>query len=58
MKKMSRGYDPENGDWYYGVLDERATQATSQGKVDMCIDCHDGARHDHLFGPAKLFGAR
>lgn len=58
MKKMSRGYDPDNGDWWYGVLDERAATAMSQGKVEMCIECHDNARHDHLFGPAKLFNVR
>jgi hypothetical protein len=51
MGKMPGGYDPEHGDWYYGVLKEDGRTAVMQGKLEMCINCHAQADHrDYLFG--------
>ncbi|MEZ4398586.1 MAG: cytochrome P460 family protein [Kofleriaceae bacterium] len=51
MGKMPAGYDPANGDWYYGVYDATGTKATREGKLASCIACHaQAAAHDYLFG--------
>jgi len=36
------GYDPENGDWYWGMMNEQG-EVTSGGRMQSCIDCHAGA---------------
>ena len=41
MTKMPAGYDPEHGDWFYGIYDPSGTRAMKAGKLEMCIDCHD-----------------
>lgn len=52
MRKEAAGYDVENGDWYYGVFDAKGEKAMKEGKIEMCIDCHDSAsKRDYLFGP-------
>lgn len=43
-----KGYDPDNGDWYYMKFNGDGTVATANGvrlggKVKSCIDCHAGA---------------
>ena len=53
MAKMDAGYDPEHGDWYYGVLDPSGATAMQQGKLQMCIGCHDGAETDYVFGDTE-----
>lgn len=51
MGKMPPGYDRARGDWYYGVLGRDGRTATMQGRLGMCIDCHDqAADRDYLFG--------
>lgn len=50
MGKMPPGYDPEHGDWYYGVLAEDGLTAKMQGKLSMCASCHARAGRDYLFG--------
>jgi len=51
MVKMEPGYDPEHGDWYYGVLAADGTSAKMQGRLDTCIGCHhEAAEQDYLFG--------
>lgn len=51
MGKMPAGYDPEHGDWYYGVLKADGKTALMQGKLEKCVDCHSQvAEHDYLFG--------
>ena len=55
MAKQPSGYDPQNGDWWYGRLntDGGATNPSFVGKVGFCISCHAGASGgDHLFGVA------
>lgn len=47
MVKRAKGYDPANGDWeffYYTPGGEFTT-----GKLANCVDCHTGAKRDHIF---------
>lgn len=54
MTKMPAGYDPDNGDWFYGVYDESGTKAMQAGKVEMCINCHSSSDDtDYLGGMPK-----
>jgi len=50
MVKRERGYDNENGDWWYGVYDKTGTEAWYQGRIHSCIKCHKIAEEtDYLF---------
>ncbi len=40
MRKMDAGYDPENGDWEYSVVDSTGTKVLSSGRIESCIACH------------------
>lgn len=47
MRKVA-GFDPENGDWQYGVLERESAGAFTGGWMDTeassgCIGCHKGA---------------
>jgi cytochrome c553 len=56
MTKMEPGYDPENGDWFYGVYDPSGTVPKRQGKLAACIGCHDQwPERDHLGGVPGLW---
>jgi len=56
MAKMEPGYDPENGDWFYGVYDPTGTVAKKQGKLEMCIGCHgQWSGRDYLGGVPGLW---
>ncbi len=49
MKKIE-GYDPGNGDWFYGVMSPEGV-ASQKGKIQFCINCHKGAQDkDYIFG--------
>jgi hypothetical protein len=44
-----KGYDPDNGDWYYAKYDPDGTIGPA-GKVRGCIACHAGnAKNDYIF---------
>ncbi|MDH5465571.1 MAG: cytochrome P460 family protein [Thiovulaceae bacterium] len=50
MVKMKKGYDPKNGDWWYGVYDESGTDMYYQGRIRSCIVCHEqGKETDYMF---------
>ncbi len=54
MQKMAPGYDPDNGDWFYGVYSPDGGKGMKTGKIDMCINCHDQASEsDYVFGKAE-----
>lgn len=38
MQKVE-GFDPDNGDWLYGVL-SASGEVQRAGKLQSCIDCH------------------
>jgi len=54
MVKMEAGFDPEHGDWYYGVYSYDGKKAMMEGKADgkteQCAGCHDSADTDYVFG--------
>ena len=55
MVKMPAGYDPEHGDWWYGMYDPQGKIPEMQGRVEVCIACHEGAAQaDYLFAEAVL----
>jgi len=58
MVKLPPGYDPENGNWWYGVFDKTGTTAIKQGRlVEDCIACHEqAAERDYLFS-AEVLGS-
>lgn len=54
MVKRAPGFDPENGDWEYLVLDRAMTR--QEGKVTHCQSCHLGVKtRDFVF--ADYLGA-
>lgn len=49
MKKIIN-YDPEHNDWYYAVMSLDGVPS-QQGKVQMCISCHQSAApKDYIYG--------
>jgi hypothetical protein len=46
--------DPQTPDtddgWVYGTIAPDETTVTSAGRVESCMNCHQKARHDRLFG--------
>lgn len=40
MIKREAGYNPENGDWEYLVLDGEASKIVERGKLERCSGCH------------------
>ncbi len=55
MVKMSPGYDPENGDWWYASYDATGNKAREQGRLHGCIPCHKQAvETDYLFSKDVL----
>ena len=55
MLKMEKGYDKENGDWWYGVYDETGMEGGYQGKIKSCIECHTQAKEtDYMFSESVL----
>ena len=51
MVKMPTGFDPDNGDWWYGNYDASiGTSVIEQGIVVNCIKCHKQASDiDYIF---------
>lgn len=59
MVKMSPGYDPENGDWWYATYDADGGRAWKQGRLGDCISCHKhAAETDYLFSKDVLDQAK
>jgi len=55
MVKMPAGYDPEHGDWWYAMYDPTGRQAEFEGRVEVCIACHQAAAdRDYLFAREVL----
>ena len=55
MLKMKKGYDKENGDWWYGVYDETGMEGSYQGKIKSCIKCHTQAKEtDYMFSESVM----
>lgn len=41
MRKMTKGYWPEHGDWEFSVLDSEKKHVLARGRVESCARCHD-----------------
>lgn len=55
MMKMQKGYDSQNGDWWYGVYDETGMEGWYQGKIKSCIKCHAHAKEtDYMFSETVM----
>jgi hypothetical protein len=55
MIKMEKGYDTDNGDWWYGVYDETGMDGWYQGKIKSCIQCHAyGKETDYMFSESVM----
>ena len=55
MIKMEKGYDRENGDWWYGVYDETGMEGYYRGKIQSCIECHTQAKEtDYMFSESIM----
>jgi hypothetical protein len=48
MAKREAGYDPDNGDWEYLMLNPRM-KVQAQGRLSGCISCHLAADSDFVF---------
>lgn len=49
MRKMPKGYDSENNNWEYSIVDASAKTVLSRGRTDSCINCHtDYASTDYV----------
>ena len=44
--------DTDEG-WVYGTVSADGKTVTSAGRVQSCMNCHQDAPHDRLFGVAK-----
>jgi hypothetical protein len=55
MIKMEKGYDTNNGDWWYGVYDKTGMEGWYQGKIKSCIKCHAyGKETDYMFSESVM----
>ena len=48
MVKRPPGYDPDHGDWEFFYFEDPAK--IESGRIASCVNCHDAARQDHVFG--------
>jgi hypothetical protein len=51
MFKMDPRTPGTDEGWVYGTVTPDGKQVTSAGRVESCMNCHQGAPHDRLFGP-------
>jgi len=55
MVKMQKGYDPDHGDWWYGVYDESGRVMGYEGRIPECISCHEMAKEtDYMFSRSVM----
>jgi hypothetical protein len=48
MIKRPPGYDPDHGNWEFFYFEDPVK--IESGKIASCVDCHNIARQDHVFG--------
>jgi hypothetical protein len=50
MIKRAKGFNNENGDWEYMVVDGSGTKVEAQGKLEKCQGCHQAnPQKDYVF---------
>ena len=58
MVKMPVGYDPDHGDWWYGMSSADGVRLSRRGKLTDCIACHQqAAETDYLFSREVMSAA-
>jgi len=45
MRKMPKGYDNDNGNWYYGIFQRSDWTLDKVGSMPTCIKCHYQKTH-------------
>jgi hypothetical protein len=53
MMKLDPKTEGTDDGWVYGTVSADGTTVTAAGKIESCMKCHQGARHDRLFGLAE-----
>jgi hypothetical protein len=53
MFKLVPGTPGTDEGWVYGTVTPDGKQVTGAGRLESCMNCHQDAPHDRLFGPAK-----
>lgn len=51
MLKFDASTDGTDAGWIYGTLTPDGKEVTSAGLIESCMDCHDAAGDERLFGP-------
>ena len=54
MLKMEADTPATDQGWVYGVVDPESKVVSESGKIPSCIQCHQDAKHDRLFGTSIL----
>jgi len=54
MIKLATDTPGTDQGWVYGIVNPESKEVTESGKVSSCIQCHQDAKNDRLFGPANL----
>lgn len=55
MQKMYKGYDTENGDWFYAVSNPKGDDVYTQGRIKHCISCHKFVKEtDYMFSKSVM----
>lgn len=50
MTKLSAHTSDTDEGWVYGVVSANGTKVLSSGRIESCMDCHEQAPFDRLFG--------
>ncbi|WP_223175394.1 cytochrome P460 family protein, partial [Sulfurimonas gotlandica] len=55
MEKMYKGYDSQNGDWFYAVTNPKGDDVYEKGRIQHCISCHNLAKEtDYMFSESVM----
>lgn len=55
MEKMYKGYDNQNGDWFYAVTNPKGDDVYEKGRIQHCISCHELAKDtDYMFSESVM----
>jgi hypothetical protein len=56
MLKLDPATPGTDQGWVYGTLTADGTKVTAAGRIASCMECHESAPHDRLFGMSPPFG--
>jgi hypothetical protein len=55
MLKLDPGTPGTDQGWVYGTLTADGRTVTASGRLTSCMECHESARHERLFGMSQPF---